>query len=569
MNTVERLLQEDKLPNLKSLIQNGTGCRVKLKQLNCQTPAALATMFTGLSPYGHGIGGYYTPHIEEGKSLLDKRTSFNEESVHAYSIWSWAVENERTVSLVHTPFVKNIRKDRIERYKFHIYGYHRMISRGKVFLSTAMTWKKCLYYSYKDSRSYASECSEIDLEGLRFQIYVIRRETETLAAVAYADGDTCVEMRVGCAASFESRDIKLYGGTAVQVYAFFKPGSTDEIVFVSSGIYQMTSATGTDIEKLIDETGVFLGEGFGRYYRKGYFGKTLEQGGDGKAETAFISLLDKTASYYGRVSKYSIINHMADITIIYQPCIDEMAHEFTGFVDPECRLYSSEYSTKYRDFYIKAYEMADRHLGAVLDCMPDGCTVVVASDHGMGTVSNMFNINEYFKLNGLLDFDRQGGIDLSRTKAFYHPADNGAIFINTENYAGGIVPLDEKPLIIREVVKLLEDCRNEAAGGAVLRKINRICDENMENKNIYGDIFVEPSYGYSIKPGLAKKVIEETNKSGSHHSNAEFNCMDAIFFAGGAGVKDKITGQSIFNTDIYSIICKLTSLPLPKHINRL
>ncbi len=569
MDTVERLLQEDKLPNLKSLLQNGTSCRVKLKQLNCQTPAALATMFTGLTPYRHGIGGYYTPQIEEGKSLLSKKVSFNEESIHDYSIWRWAVENGRTVSLVHTPYVKNIEIEQLEQYKFQIYGYHRMISRGRVFLSTAMAWEKSIFYSNMDDKGYSSECSVIEIEGLQFQIDMIERETEIIAAVAYAECNTCIEIKVGCATSFESHDIKLDSETAVQIYAFFKPGGSGEIVFVFSGIYQMTSITGIDIERFIDETGVFLGEGFGRYYRKGFFGKTLERGGTGEAEAAFINLLDKIASYYERVSRYSIINHMADISIIYQPCIDEMAHEFTGFVDPLCRLYSSEYSSQYRDCYIKAYEMADRHLGEVLDCMPEGCTVVVTSDHGMGTVSDMFNINEYLKLNGLLDFDQQGGIDLTKTMAFYHPADNGAIFINTENYLGGIVSLDEKQLIIEKVVKLLENCRNEATGEAVIRKINRICDYDMENKNIYGDIFVEPSYGYSIKPGQAKKVIEDTNKSGSHHSNAEFDCMDAIFFAGGAGVKDKIDGQNISNTEIFPIICKLTDLPLPKHINSL
>ena len=208
--------------------------------------------------------------------------------------------------------------------------------------------------------------------------------------------------------------------------------------------------------------------------------------------------------------------------------------------------------------------MADRHLGTIMNQLPEDAKIVVTSDHGMSAVSKKFYINELLRNNELLEFDCNGVIDLSRTKAFFHPCDNGAIFINTENYTDGIVPLSHKQQLMDKLLNILSIFNDKQTGKPVIRSIARICEQASLSRELWGDVFVQPSYGYSICADKNKTILEKNYKSGYHHFNADFSSMDGICF-----ISDKSTEyiRDIYNTDIFSIICELLGIPLPHRDN--
>lgn len=548
MDIVEKLLEEDRLPNLKSVIEKGLNLRMILGQPNCQTPAALATLFTGIPSYENGIAGFYTPNIVKGESILSRRSSYNQRELHEYSIWNWAVAMGKTVSLVHVPFVRELKDYESSGYGIAVDGYGKRLTRGRVFDISSIKWLSNEAFNFEEA--------VLDIEGFSFNIHLYRQDSKQRVTVIYQNGADAqsVDMEIGEASIDERHSLILGEGIMVTVSALYKPGDSDKILLIFSGIYEVIDHKGGCISDFLNYTGTFEGEGFGRYYRKGEFGKTISQGGQGEAEAIFLKLLNQTAMHFEKASEYCIENYPADLMILYQPCIDEMSHEFIGFCDKNCELYEEKYYKDYWDCIISAYQMADRHLGAVLRLLPEDTKVVVASDHGMTSVSQVIYINELLRRNGMLEFDSRGEIDIAKTKAFFHPADNGSIFINTIDYKGGIVPQSMKQAVLDNLVDILESFNDPCTGKPIIKRIWKVYKKSEELRELFGDIFVEPSYGYCIKGDMSSRIIEGTNKSGNHHYNPDFSAMDGIFCS--SENLDRYNG-AICNTEVFAALCDL------------
>lgn len=542
MDTVEKLLKEGKLPNLKSLKEKGAGFRMRLNQPNCQTPAALAVLFTGMPSEKNGVAGFYTPYIIKEQNLLSLRSSFHQNEIHKHSIWNWAASNGKTVSLVHVPFVGELKENEEASYRIAIDGYRKRLTRGKVF--TVATLKEAV----------------IEMDGFTFNIQLYNQGLKQVAKVIYSDGihQQVAEIEVGAASIDQNHSFTLGRDTKLLVSALHKPCSKDEILLIFSGIYQVIDHKGSDIEKFLEYSGAFEGEGFGRYYRKGIFGKTLSQGGKGEAEAIFMKLLNRTAMHFERAGEYCIKNYPADLTVLYQPCIDEMSHEFVGFCDKSSELYDKKYYDEYWENVTKAYQMADRQLGAVMKLLPADANIVVSSDHGMAAVSRVLYINELLRRSGMLEFDSEGKIDISKTKAFFHPADNGSIFLNTEDYKDGIVPQAMKQTVLDSLINTLEGLKEPETGRPIIKGIRRMYEEGTSLRELFGDIFVEPSYGYCLKGDMNTELIEKTNKSGYHHFNPDFSSMDGIFFVSEHSREQRDTIQ---NTEVFAALCDLLDIP--------
>ncbi|MGB7605706.1 MAG: alkaline phosphatase family protein [Lutisporaceae bacterium] len=553
MDIVEKLLKEDKLPNLKSLKEEGTGLRMRLNQPNCQTPAALAVLFTGMPSEQNGVAGFYTPDISKEQNLLSLESSFHQNEIHKHSIWNRAASNGKTVSLVHVPFVGELEENERASYRIAIDGYRKRLTRGKVFTASTLKWSQNEACAFKEAI--------IEMDGFSFNIQLYNQGLKQAVNIIYSDGirQQVVNMEVGTASIDQNHSFTLGKGTKLLVSALYKPYNRDEILFIFSGIYQVIDHKGSDIEEFLDYSGAFEGEGFGRYYRKGIFGKTFSQGGQGEAEAIFMKLLNRTAIHFEKAGEFCIKNYPADLTVLYQPCIDEMSHEFIGFCDKNCELYDKKYYDGYWENVTKAYQMADRHLGAVMKLLPEDTYVVISSDHGMAAVSRVFYINELLRRSGMLEFDSEGTVDMTKTKVFFHPADNGSIFVNTDDHKDGIVPQAMKQAVLDSVINTLESLREPETGRPIIKGIRRMYEEGTSSRELFGDIFVEPSYGYCLKGDMNAEVIERTNKSGYHHYNPDFSSMDGIFFV---SEHNQERCGTIQNTEVFAVLCGLMNIPL-------
>jgi predicted AlkP superfamily phosphohydrolase/phosphomutase len=551
---VKRLLQEDKLPHLKSLYRQGIGGPLTVEPYNCQTPAALTALFTGKPSAHQSIGGFFTPVTDKNQTLLEMRNSFLESDINGFLIWDWAARNGKTVSLAHIPFSKYIRANK-SQYWFVVDGYSNRACRGELFLVSQF------------HRSKASE-GTIRYGGysLCFKIFTCTRAkgTRERVTITHKSGNPAntVDITVGEISHWKKHTLILEENISTAVYALYTEDKSD-VVLLFTGIYRLTSAVDSDLEIFFKNTGAFQGECFGRFYREGRFGPTLAQGGTGYAEKIFLAMLDEMNAYFARVYDFYLRDSLPNLTVFYLPTIDEMGHEFTGFVDQNCRCHHPHDHWKYRQLIESVYGCVDNLLGKILENVPGETSIIVTSDHGMDSCSHVLYLNQILAQQKLLEFKPDGTVDLSKTAAFYHPAENGAIFINTDNFKGGIVPQTLKEKVKARVKSLLEKYIDDSTGSTIAHCIIDINTINLKNKQIYGDLFFIPQPLYSVKASPGCTVSSSTNKSGCHHFNRGSEEMKGIFFIRSPYISPKTCFIEISNHEIFLLICRVLHIPVP------
>lgn len=272
MDIVEKFIEEGLLPNLSKVMKKGIGLRMRLEQLNCQTPAALAVLFTGMPSDENYITGFYTPDISMDKNLLSRKSSFHQNGVHKHSIWNWAVSNGKTVSLVHVPFVEIVNGKERPYYRIAIDGYKNRVSRGKVLMSSSMEWSRI--------EACNSRESFVTVEGFRFNIQLYYKYQKQRAVIICLDGSPRqqkVDLEIGEVLIDKNHSFTFREGTKMSVSAVYNADDRSEILFVFSGVYKVIDHAGRNIESLLNYAGIFEGEGYGRYYRRGLFGIELLQ----------------------------------------------------------------------------------------------------------------------------------------------------------------------------------------------------------------------------------------------------------------------------------------------------
>jgi predicted AlkP superfamily phosphohydrolase/phosphomutase len=565
---VKELLQQEKLPHLQSLYRQGLGGPLQVESFNCQTPAALAALFTGKPSSNHGIGGFYTPLCQARHSLLEKRTSFLENHFDGCLIWEWAARNHRTISLAHTPYSQGIRSHQ-DRYRFVVDGYSQRVSRGQVF-----------HWTQLETAGTADPARERRLHwgGHAFHLHRVTRHqdgkpTEQLRVTPEYGSPITLDLTGITGGGRRSRQpwqrhtLNLKQNTTTALYPL--PGQDkNDLLLLFTGLYRLTSPVGSDMKTFLQHSGAFQGESVGRFFRAGVLGKTLPQGGSGFAENLFLDLLQEMNDYYARVLDFFLLQPQAaaDLTIAYIPAIDEMGHEFMGFSQEDCPCYRPRDAGTYRQFIRAAYGQVDTLLGKILAAVPARTSVLLTSDHGMNACSHELYLNEILKRQGLLEFNADGTVAPGSTTAFYHPAENGAIFINREDFPGGIIPPPQVESIKQQVKHLLEHYYDDTTQTPIAHRIIDTKALPFKNKQVYGDLFFIPQSHYTVKAGPGSHPTVSTSKSGCHHFNQGNDRMKGIFFVKSPYVNRKAGFQPIGCHDLFPLVCQLLDIPVPTEL---
>jgi hypothetical protein len=74
----------------------------------------------------------------------------------------------------------------------------------------------------------------------------------------------------------------------------------------------------------------------------------------------------------------------------------------------------------FTDLAAEVYEAADRAIGTLMEEMPAGGTLIVASDHGNGEYEYGIDLNQFFANLNLLEWDAEGKIDHENTLVFHN-----------------------------------------------------------------------------------------------------------------------------------------------------
>lgn len=536
------LLAEGALPALEQVANFGVRAAAKPPSPNCQTPPSLATLFTGVWPWKHGITGYSVPDPTPHLPITARRSGFDPAILTAETIWHCAGRQGRRSVLVHTPWT--------------ISAQDKRPPQGCVFAAEA--------YSRRLSRGGAISVSDLKhgkngRPGFQVGPFHLAVEfAEEWIAVEHSDTKSQVLLR-SCETKRRTEHIlELAPSTGIVLQLCRRPGD-GELLLLHSGVWQMRSVPAEEQRNFEIATGPFVGEGIGFVYRRGSLGPRLAEGGQGEAEKLLVRSIATAADYFERASLAAATYHNdADLYIFYQPCVDDIGHELIGWCDPRSKAYRPEIARQAWAVVRAVYQMADQHLASLLQHFGDACTIIVSSDHGMAGMTATVHVNEALHQARLLVFDAAGEIDLSSTHVLYHPANNGSLWLNSTRRAGGIVPPEHQKDVLNATIHTLREMRDSETNQPVIQDIYSPQDGAKAGWNpTMSDLFVSAADGYQLNadPSPNGQIVVPTPKSASHATNPDRPSLRGIFYARGPGIpRDSDLGE-IDNRDLFPIVC--------------
>jgi hypothetical protein len=326
----------------------------------------------------------------------------------------------------------------------------------------------------------------------------------------------------------------------------------------------------SDLELFEDSgatVGAFIGNGASILYHQGTFGRTIPNGGNGGAEWRYLETVSFAQHQLMETNRWSLEHLPWDLFLAYTPFPDEAEHLWRGYLDQNLSTYDKEIAERLRPFLERVYQTCDDHLGVLLMHRPPDTLVSLISDHGMQGVNKRVAINQILREAGLLVFNEQGRVDLSRTKVLYPNINNGYLLINSKDRKNGIVPADERPAIAQHVRDLLMSTHD--GDHQVVKAVYDAETVGIEmgiGGASGGDIYIELASGYDFDPRTKPgPVIAQVEPYGTHGSNPEQSSMRTLMIFNGP---ELISGQRLHNVriiDFAPTLSQLFNLPAPRN----
>ncbi|MEM1177258.1 MAG: alkaline phosphatase family protein [Acidobacteriota bacterium] len=165
-----------------------------------------------------------------------------------------------------------------------------------------------------------------------------------------------------------------------------------------------------------------------------------------------------------------------DVLVHYFEFTDRVQHVMFRLFDPGHPIYDETLAAKYGNSILESYQRMDAIIGNVMEKMPEGSRLFIASDHGFSSFRYSMNYNTWLVKNGYMFLNGEDpqrlnlemlfdqgdffvNVDWSKTKAY--ALGFGNIFINLEGREGqGIVSQEDyEPMMdeIREKLLAYED----------------------------------------------------------------------------------------------------------------
>lgn len=550
---VQKLLKESALPSLEKIAKRGVWAALNPPMPNCQTPPSLATLFTGVWPWRHGVNGYSVPDTGQKAPVTLGNPGFNRNVLKAETIWRYVQNRNISTVLINIPWsIQDEAPQSNISYAFSTDSYLKRVCRGGIiFLSELLIGDSgCLEFSlgpYRFTAKFNDEILEICLQGSNKRL----------------------QLAVCSSYSLENQFFKINYEIGTS-FCLWKRPEDNKFLLIHTGIWETEVAPAADAVEFIAQTGPFIGEGLGSQYRQGFFGLKLIDGGDGRAEQILINTIRWSAEYFRRAAMSAVNLHSdAGLYILYFPCIDDIEHEIIGWCDPASKAFKPDLEKALWEVLRSVYQLADRQLGEIMNRFGDDCTFLITSDHGMAGVTYTVYINEALREAGLLRYTTDGKPDLHCTYILYHLANNGSLWVNDISRPNGIVTEDYRKTVLNEAVKVLRDLKNPVNGENVIESIYPE-DASVSvgwNPHI-GDLFLSAADGYQLSAEVEKEgqIIVPSSKNGNHATNPKRPSMQGIFFCSGYGVTHNEDIGTADNRDVFPLVCQRLGIEPPDYM---
>jgi predicted AlkP superfamily phosphohydrolase/phosphomutase len=313
-------------------------------------------------------------------------------------------------------------------------------------------------------------------------------------------------------------------------------------------------------------TGGFVGNGASWAYERGELGPTLWQGGDGTAEKRYLESVALTVRQMTRLTDFAHDRTGWRLLLTYLPYPDEALHAWLGRLDPAVPGHDPALAARLRPYLDEVLRLADGFVGHLADRAGAEVVLAVAADHGMAGAARVVRPNVALAKAGLLALDRQGRVDLARTRAVYFPGNSGFVVLNRAARTGGTVQPEAEEAVRREVhaaLSALTDPDTGASPLARLRDAGPAAGEPGIGGPHGGDVYLDLAPGYDISADLRGAVAGPLSPRGAHSGSPERPELRASFTVSGPGVAAGADLGDIRQVDIAPTLCALLGLEPP------
>ncbi|MDA8217450.1 MAG: alkaline phosphatase family protein [Dehalococcoidales bacterium] len=583
---VYKFAQDNDLPNLKRLMDEGVFSRNALVPLPTITPPNWTTLATGTWAGTHGITEFDGHIVGDPLDVVHQNMDFRE--IEAETIWQ-AAERAGKKSIVFcwpttwpyepkdgyriSGFGNNINDWRINvpRAVFTQYNltHDLLIATGGYPFAAEVNWKKAEGWDGVEHSAKAKEAevtlvvrrSQFEMAPITWQLLVDDTQGKGYDTVTVAKskkkGDVYARLKVGewtpnIHDSFETND-----GPKAAVFRMkmveLSPDAENVRIFIPGlcGLHGWGAPASIE-DEIKSEDGMPMG-------RAGWESWQMEWIDD----QTLVEVADFTHNWFADASEYLIKNKAWDLYFMHIHTIDWLYHTMSNELDPMTTT-SPELHKRCLAMELAVYQGIDRAVGRIIEAAggPEKNLIAVVSDHGAKASGDDFHANPVLEKAGLLTyFPAESGkprqIDWSKTKAFGMRHVHVYVNLKGRDPQGIVEPGEEYEQVVQQVIDALYTYVDPKTGRRPVPLALKLEDARIigHYSDHSGDVV------YALDPHFGKE-------HGDFLPTARWGIGDmrALFIMAGPGVKKgvELGKRSIHCVDLVPTLCHLADLPLPK-----
>ncbi|MET0387823.1 MAG: alkaline phosphatase family protein [Polyangiales bacterium] len=193
-------------------------------------------------------------------------------------------------------------------------------------------------------------------------------------------------------------------------------------------------------------------------------------------EAAFLADMDAIERDRRAMLLGQLAHDDFDLLIWVSTAPDRAAHMFYRLQDRQHPRYDAALAKHYGDAIMHEYQRMDATVGAVLEQLQPGDTLLLLSDHGFHNYRRGLHVNQWLRARGLLTLkgaavsaDREFLVDVDWSKTKAYAVGTGQIYLNIQGREReGIVAPVEVPALTEQIKRELLALRDRERGDAVV-----------------------------------------------------------------------------------------------------
>ena len=270
-----------------------------------------------------------------------------------------------------------------------------------------------------------------------------------------------------------------------------------------------------------------MAKSIGRFYTQGMAEDTKALVGGALSDEEFLAQSTLVFDERVKMLHHEMERYTGGLLFFYFSSIDQTSHMYYGSMEPD----APEHYARYNYVIPELYQRMDKVVGDVLKWAGD-TPVVIMSDHGFAPWTWKVNLNTWLAQQGYLSVlppERMGKgilghIDWENTQAYAMGLNQ--LFLNLEGReAHGVVPEDERDVVIQRLKRDLESWRYSETGERVVTKAMTAPVGDYADRA--PDLIVGYNRGYRSSDSSAMGAVgNETIERNEGHWNGD-HCMFA------------------------------------------